>query len=477
MRKTLWFLPLVVLLLTTTVLATQYSNQIIAIMDQNWIEIEVAEFLYNKNPGVSTLVMWNWQEETFTHVKGRELDAADRDFRSTRIQVVGHGGIRSGQPTLGRLSSSDVAKALSTLYPMESRATDETGEHVSRISRISLVGCNCADSNAMTPPENTLAGMLITTLKTSYDIDTSVTARTTLVGVDSNGRKLTGVTNDGRTIVWRHKTPDATKLYTLDSENNIDVSNKHVNDGDPITCRACGVSSYGQVDAGDNGIVVSITQNDVQPERVRLTQRALYDILEGTARNIFETGHNGAPDRTAKIKRYIVRERTSDSTATEDQVREVREINSLQDLVNEINFFGRRGHKILANNQPKEFEYYRFGDYVLRMSTDNFYINEVIDGRGYMGVALNHVPEDEQPSYRALTGDQIPRIGERYSEMTGVDDDFFSDMRKFLNGQGAEIAVNFKNEDSRTAKATNGRRILAMTLSESLSSIKDWEAC
>ena len=171
MRKaqTLWLLPLVVLSLTTTVLGTQYSNQIIAIMDQNWIEMKVAEFLYNKNPGVSTLVIWNRREEKFIPLKG-ELDVTDRDFRNTRIQVVGHGEIRNNQPTLGRLSSSDVAKALNTLYPKDSRTTDRNH----RISQISLVGCNCADANAMTPPENTFAGMLITTLKATYEIHQSL---------------------------------------------------------------------------------------------------------------------------------------------------------------------------------------------------------------------------------------------------------------------------------------------------------------
>lgn len=470
MRKaqTMWLLPLVVLSLTTTALATQYSNQIIAIMDQNWIETEVAEFLYNKNPGVSTAVMWNRRKGRFVHLKGKELDEADIDFCNTRIQVVGHGGVRDSKPTLGRLSSSDVAMALSTLYPVDSRASN-------RISRISLVGCNCADANANTPPENTFAGMLITELKTSYDIDTSITARTTLVGVDSTGRKLTGTTTDDGTIVWRHKNPAAKTLYTLDEEDNIVISNNPVIDGDPITCRACGVRSY------KNGIVVSVRQESdgVQPERVKLTQRALYDILEGTTRSIFDSA---TPYRTAKVKRYIVRERTSDGVDTEDQVREVREINSLQDFVNEINFFGRRGQHILRDDQPREFEYYRFGDYVLRMSTDSFYINEVIDGRGYMGVALIEVPADaleaipedtinqlvDKSKYRTLMGDQIPRIGERYSEMMGVDNDFFSDMRKYMNGQGGEITVDFDNEASRTAKATNGQRMLAMTLSESI---------
>ena len=151
------------------------------------------------------------------------------------------------------------------------------------------------------------------------------------------------------------------------------VSNNLVNDGDTITCRACGVRSYGQIDnnvVNDNGIVVSVTQNDVHPELVRLTQRALYDILNGATRNIAAKEADGAPRRTAEVKRYIVRERTGEAVDTEDKaVRKVREINSLQDFVNEINFFGRTGQQILPDNKPKEFEYYRFGDYVFRMTT------------------------------------------------------------------------------------------------------------
>ena len=99
-----------------------------------------------------------------------------------------------------------------------------------------------------------------------------------------------------------------------------------------------------------------------------------------------------------------------------------------------------------------------------------------------MGVILNEVPADTpddvpektikeliaQSKYRDLEGDQIPKIGEKYWEMTGVDNDFFSDMRKFMDGKGQEIIVNFKDEISRMAKAINGQRMLAMTLSESI---------
>ena len=466
MRKTaaMWLLPLAaVLALTAGALGTTYSNQIIAIMSQDKIEDEVAEFLYNKNPGISTVVKWNEESDMFEHIKGKALDTTDLDFRNTRIQVVGHGG----ENTLGRLSSDDVAKAVNTLYPADSRVlVGENGERVNRISRISLVGCNCADPNS--PPMNTFSGMLITELKTTYAVDTSITARTTLVGVDSTGRKLTGTFNDDGKIEWQHKDPAAKNVYTLDEQGNIDVSTISGDSGDP--CRACGVRSYGKLDSSDDGIAVRVRRNSVEPYSVRLTLHTLYDIINGATENIFHKEVTEDPQRTSEKKRYIVREQSGNV-----EVREVRNINSLEEFVNEINFFGRKGP---VARELRDFEYYRFGDYVLRMSTDNFYIND----DGYMGVALNEVPDgapDVLPEntinqliadskYKDLTVDQIPRIGETYAEMKGVDSDFFSDMRKYMNGQGEGIEVDFNDEASRTAKATNGQRILAMTLSESI---------
>lgn len=468
---TMWLLPLVVLSLTTVALATQYSNQIIAIMDQDQIEDKVAQFLYEKNPGVSTVMKWNRSMKKFDMFLGIELDTDNLDFSKTRIQVIGHGGVDG--TTLDRLSPDDLAEALSSLYPEDSRA-EVNGERVNSISRISLVGCNCAGANSNTPPEDTFAGMLITKLKEAYAIDTSISARTTLVYVDSTGKKLTGTPLDG-TMVWENKNPTAKKVFTLDEQNNIVTSREPVIGGDGITCRACGVKTYGPVDSDKNGVIVSVREDGVAPERVRLTIRTLYGIIEGATRNIFDdaaTDADGNPRQTARVKRYIVRERTGEAVDTQVNVRKVRQINSLQDLVNEINYFGRRVSELDG------FEYYRFGDYVMRMDKHKFYF----ESKAYMGVILNEVPADApddvpekfineliaQSKYRDLEGDQIPRIGEKYREMTGVDNDFFSDMRKFMDGKGQEIIVNFDDEVSRMAKATNGQRTLAMTLSESI---------
>ena len=286
----------------------------------------------------------------------------------------------------------------------------------------------------------------------------------------------TGMPKDDGTKEWQHKNPDARLVHTLDEEDSDFAVG-----GDSNIRRAGGVKSYGKLDTKNNGMTFSVReQNGVLLERVRLTLRTLYDIIDGATIKIFgnaATNSDGTPRRTSEVRRYVVRERTSSAADTEVKVRKVRHIKSLEDFVNEINFFGRRGPA-----REREFQYYRFSDYVLRMSMDSFYINEVINGGGYTGVTLNEVPDrapDEVPQdtirelvakskYATLTGDQIPRIGERYSEMTGVDNEFFSDMRRYINGRGEGIAVNFDDEASRAAKATNGQRILAMTLSESI---------
>jgi Ca2+-binding RTX toxin-like protein len=471
----MWLLPLVAALsLTTVAVETQYSNQIIAIMNQDSVENKAAQFLYEKNPGVSTVVKWNKATKMFDRLLGNELDSVDLDFRKTRIQVVGHGGtteIGGKQiPTLGGLSSDELADALNSLYPEGARAK-VNDEHVNHISRISLVGCNCAGTNSNTPPEHTFSGMLLSKLKGEYTIDTSISARTTLTTVDSTGRKITGTLSEGGTVTWQHKNPAAKKVYTLDEQGNIVTSSEHVIGGDVTTCRACGVKSYGPVNSEGNGVTVSVREDGFQPKPVTLSVRTLYGIIDGATRDIFDnaaTDSDGNPQRTAAVKRYIVKQRTDNAAITKNVVRNVRQISSSKDLVNEINFYGRRGSGI------EGFEYYRFGDYVFRMQTSNFYI----ESKSYVGVILSEVPAgaDEetinglvaQSKYKDLNDNQLPRIGELYSEMTGVDDDFFSDMRKFVNGKGEEITVDFDDESSRVAKATNGQRMLAMTLSESI---------
>lgn len=453
MRKApaMWLLPLVALSMTTVVLATQ---QIIAIMDRNWIEIEAAQFLYGKNPEVSTVLLWNKEMKKFDRFLGKELDSTKLDLSTTHIQVVGHGGVnQKGIPTFGRLSPDDLAEALNSLYPADSRA----GKRV--ISWMTLVGCNCA-TNSNTRPEDTFCGMLISKLREEYTIDTSISAYTTDVAVDSTGRELTIALNDDGTLTLQHRNPGAKIVYTHDKQGNLTTYSERVPSGDAVTCRASGIKP---VDSIENGILVSV-EDGIESIHVRLSLHALYHIIDGVTRNIFD---NAAEDRDKKgnlrragVKSYIVRERTG-----KDTVRKVRQISSLQDLVNEINFFGRRV------NKSEGVEYYRFSDYVMQMNTSNFYVKN-------MGVILNEIQDDvpdediahhvAQSKYSDLEGDKIPEIGEKYWDMIGVDDDFFSDMRKFMNGKGEDISVNFTDEASRMAKATNGQRIIAMTLSESI---------
>lgn len=455
----MWLLPLVALSLTTVTLATRYQKQIILVMGQSQTELEAAQLLYKKHPDISTELKWNKEDKKFDLSPGNNLDSVFMDFSKTRIQVVGHGGMTEKQiPTLGGLSPDELAEALNSLYPEDSRA-EVDGKRVNQISWIRLVGCKCAGGdNSNVPPKDTFCGMLISILKNKYAIETSISAYKTPIGVDSTGTIVTdySLSKDG-IVTWRRKNPAAEVVYTLIQDNIVTSSMPDETGGDVITR---GIKSY------KNGIIVNVRKEDGETKHVRLSSCTLNDIIDGATRNIFD---NAAENQTAGLKTYIVRERAENTKGYADNVRKVRHINSHQDFVNEINFYGKRSRRL------EGFEYYQFSDFVYRIDRGDFYVYE-------SGVILAEVPADEpddvpettiemlvsQSKYKDLNADQIPKIGKKYSEMTGVDCNYFSDMRKFMDGKGEDITVDLNDEAAWIAKAINGKRIIAMVLSESI---------
>ena len=204
-----------------------------------------------------------------------------------------------------------------------------------------------------------------------------------------------------------------------------------------------------------NDMAVNITvvqQSCGTVSEFNYTYADLHNIIKRVTRNIFDYGEAKKDDygeilRTAKLTRCLVREYINGRIS--DRIRYVREISNLQDLVNEIHYFGRKGPQ---TGELREYEYYLFGQLVLRMSTDNFYING--DAGGYMGVLLRKsfdtgthcqmVPSKIESEALKLTLEAMKKLlaGTTYQDMRDVCDSFFHVMRMYMFGEGNDIEMS-----------------------------------
>lgn len=130
------------------------------------------------------------------------------------------------------MNGRELAAALHTL-PMSEE---------DRIGRVSLVGCNLGAQVVQKDKEflsNTFLADFLETFISDYHIETTVSARTTLVRVDPSGRKHTSeITPDG--IKWYNKNPKKKVVARLDNENNVVYEQFDVTDDKFIyPCRDC----------------------------------------------------------------------------------------------------------------------------------------------------------------------------------------------------------------------------------------------
>ena len=449
---------------------TQYDQQIIAMMEDDVVVERAANFLYEKHPTLSTVVKWNpITEAKFEVVRGTQRSLGE----NSRIQIVGHGGRVGTGTTLAGLTAEQLATAILQL-PRDSN----------KLGQISLVACDIAVKGEPNLSEGFVSRFLTSLAEIDIAIEATVSARSALVTVDSTGRKLTGEFN-GDQIDWKHK--DTASKIVARLENGEVVTNR-----DPVTddsslypCLTCGVladvefpdGSGNEAIADDNAVFLMGCELDCKRRgRFKLTEGTLYDIIDQAARNVFG---GQRPEGGATTQNHLVRERVGTQNELQNIVRKIRKLGSPTDLVNEIHFYSTDGRT------PADAHgiYYRYGDWVLHMDTNNFYVKLV-------GVILSeNIPHDHEnhkeisantpidpnafntvvpvDGLKHLDLNRIPVIGDQYDVMRGVDGSFFHNMVSWINGDNERIRLG-NDDQSRTARATNAQRGLAMFLSEAI---------
>ena len=198
---------IVTLLLSSMVLSTQYSKQIIAIVGNEDAVNQAGKYLFDKNPGISQVVKWyptdttdpsqggqfrlvEWNPTAGAGGKGDLVDkttgtpptpvAIDDLPHGGRLQVVGHGRLNkaTNKITMGGMDALQLSTALKSL-PSDGTA--------GAIKRVSLVGCSVGELNSdgTTFVGDRFPEVLLRDMRNTVD---EVSSRTGIVGVDSTGR-------------------------------------------------------------------------------------------------------------------------------------------------------------------------------------------------------------------------------------------------------------------------------------------------
>jgi hypothetical protein len=148
------------------------------------------------------------------------------------------------------MTGEELAVALKKLHVSEEE----------KIGKISLVGCNIAkDESQQYFLTNSFLEDFLKAFKAKYGIETTVSARSSLVQVSSTGQKWTSeITPDG--IEWYHKDSSKKVVGTLDKDNNFVVIDVPMTDRELVyPCRNCKI--LGGWSAANTESEVSNVQN------------------------------------------------------------------------------------------------------------------------------------------------------------------------------------------------------------------------
>ena len=113
--------------------------------------------------------------------------------------------------------------------------------------------------------------------------------------------------------------------------------------------------------------------------------------------------------------------------------RPVREINGINDLLRELHHYGKAGPM-----QEENTVYYRFGDWVVGMNTQNFYVT-------VKGIVTSETDSDEIKNKKTEIFKNWKKIPEDYPKMqprTG--DNFFDDINSWINGEHNRIGLDIE---------------------------------
>ena len=493
-----WMVPL---LLSSLVLSTRYSKQIIAVVGNEDAVKQAGKYLFDKNPGVSQVVKWYPADASDPSMRGQfrlvewnptaaggKGDFVDKTTGTPptqvaiedlphdgRLQVVGHGRLNraTNKITMGGMDALQLSAALKSL------PADGTP---GAIKRVSLVGCSVGELNSDGTAfvGDRFPEALLRHMRNTVD---EVSSRTGIVGVDSTGRKVYGE-QTARGTVWRPKEGAITKtVISLDSHGTIRRSQEKISHDTERYTSPTALSRNFKPTGGS--LELEETGAAANPEHVKLNNDDLFDVVSSVAKEHFQTVPEDPNWDTRVEEERLVR--VLDRGVPTDKRIKIREFSSYDELTQEIKRWGKRGFEFPTFDKTtktwtttdstgapfaNKYVYYRYGDFVYSLKVQSaLQIRGLPRGLDPFYTSFEGVIVNEDPNGGLNKNTELDlrdyKFGDQYNILQPqTNSDFFSDARKWMGGQHSEIGTTRVN-------AINGETTIAMFTSEA---IRDYRA-
>jgi Ca2+-binding RTX toxin-like protein len=468
---------------------TNYEEQIIAVLGDDALINMAAHYLYEKHPEVSNVVKWNTKDNKFELAKwnakteryefdaGKDIPPLPDD--STRVQVVGHGTLDegTGETKLGGLLPDELSKGLKELPGVE-----EAGH----ITRVSLVGCSVGKlkDNGEEFVGNEYPKSVLETLHKD-GIDTEVSSRVGVVGVDSTGRKVVGEINADDKVIWRSNEGYLKKTVVRYEGSEIKITKVPITSGDSYIKprslvwknRAEKRSLLSHVNRlEDFALLVS---ENTATETYYFDHNDLFDMVSDIAEEAFND--IDVPDDWLDqiTSEKIVRRRDGSK-----EILKVREFRNVEDVMKEIKFFGKKGGfeyprnidgKLVdtdkdGNAFEDRYVHYRFGDWVVNMKyqAEKFSMN-LNPWYAHME-GIIHAEDPSNPSDTKNEDVEFPSAIGKVDYPTllpKTDALFFPEAQAWMAGNNENIRINDES-------AYNAVASIALFIPESIREYRAW---
>ena len=480
-------------LLSATVLSTRYPGQIIAMVDSDQSTVAGTKYLLERNPEVSQVVRWLPTDENDPSRGGRFIRvewiiSADGEYgafagisrgmprRPTpidslphggRIQVLGHGELNEQTNTveLGRMNAFQLSEALKTL-PL---ANEDTA---GAIKRVSLIGCHVGNLNADGTDfvGDRFPETLLLQMRNTVD---EVSSRNGLVAVDSSGRKL-HTEPQGEGINWSIKPGTITKtVISLDDTGRVYRSQEKISQYGGSYYRSPRASSQ-TVRTNGGSIELEETGAAVNPEHVKLNSDDLFHVISTVAKEHFQAAPEDSNWNTRVENERLVR--VIHQGVPRDMSIKIREFSNYAELTQEIKQWGEKGFEFPSydknantwtttdsNGEPfaDKYIFYRYGDFVYRVKVQSgLQVKGSPKALKPFHTTLEGVIVNENPNGGATKNTELDlsqyRLSHSYAQLQPqTDNNFFSDVRKWISGEHSQIGRTRTN-------AINGEATIAM---------------
>ena len=421
-----WLMLLLVLLILCVANsgAIRFPRQVIALLGTDSIVHNAGYSLYTKNRGITQVVTptpdtnkikyegtdvigfnpktmqfqrMKWDDHANKFVHDPYADKLPVDWDNVRLHAIGHGGMGK----IGNLYPQGLATAFNVL------TKNQKAGHYS-------IGACGVDG------ENSLENYLKTFLETLGHAETTVSYRRGLVAIDQQGRTLTGTyvrdeENNQIGVAWAHKDSSAKVVGELIG------GNAHIRQALATDEPALAPHYFGIL-PNDAPIYIG---SKVDSEMFKISDQDIFTWVDRRARDLYmEIGTRFKGERSS-LKMHKVH--LLENPDQEPVDLSVREINGYDDLLKELYHHGENG-PTKSNNK----EYFRFGDWVLSMRPDTFYV----DVEGIIATSQN---VEEINQYKDNGWTKVPpdyaNMREGITNNFKSEDKFIEEVHHWINGR------------------------------------------